>query len=206
LAFSAGKSGVENWAPVVADILVALGVYGELHFSGKAGRAQKALQILTEGRLTEAFDRAAKAEKELRDFRRPRRALMTPENRARLIETLAPFSGTEFDTGLGSGGEQMHFLWDLEEVLNAARWRQLPWGVHAVGVTTVLRNQRPLAGSVSAENVEIQMETTWRQSRLAAAEALIRGLKEIGIEATEAPYIVPNTNVQAIHILIGPKG
>src|SRR5579864_1806473 len=117
LNFKTGYPAVDGFAPALADILVVLGVYGEIRFAGKAARAQKTLQSRTDQKLTEALDRAAKAEKELVDFRRRRRALMTPENRETLRKRLAPFSGTEFDTGLGSGGEQMHFLWDLEEVL-----------------------------------------------------------------------------------------
>jgi hypothetical protein len=38
LHFPAGKTAVENWAPVVADMMIALGVYGEIHYSGKAAR------------------------------------------------------------------------------------------------------------------------------------------------------------------------
>lgn len=80
---------------------------------------------------------------------------MTAENRALLQQRLAPFGGQEFDVGFGSGGEQIHFVWDLEEVLSQARWRQLPWGVPAVGTLTHMRNLRPLAGMIYAENVEI---------------------------------------------------
>jgi hypothetical protein len=189
-----------------ANLLVLLGVGGEIHFGAKASRAQKELQRRTDVKLTEALDRAARAQNDLLEFRTPRRALMTAENRARLVERLSPFAGTQFDTALGSGGDQMHFLWDLEETLTAAKWIQLNWGVHAVGVPTYMRNLRPLAGIVMAENVEIQMDPGWRQSNSKAAQALIAALKEIGIAAVEAEPIFPNTNAQAIHILIGPKG
>ena len=46
-------------------------------------------------------------------------------------------------------------------------------GVHGVGVVTIQRNLRPLAGSVGAQNIEIQIEPAWRKTRLAASEALI---------------------------------
>jgi hypothetical protein len=63
-----------------------------------------------------------------------------------------------------------------------------------------------LSGVVDAENVEIHLDPTWRQSKLPAAQALIEVLKEIGIAAAEeTSYSVPNTNANAIHILIGPK-
>jgi hypothetical protein len=57
-----------------------------------------------------------------------------------------------------------------------------------------------------AENVEIQMDPASRQSNLNSAQALIAALKEIGVAAAEADPIFPNTNAQAIHILVGPKG
>ena len=44
-----------------------------------------------------------------------------------------------------------------------------------------------------------------RTDNVAAMSALIEALREIGIEATETPYNFANTNVRAIHILIGPK-
>jgi hypothetical protein len=88
-------------------------------------------------------------------------------------------------------------------VLSQARWTQLPWGVAAVGTLTHMRNLRSLAGAIHAENVEIQLEPTWRQANLAATEALTTALNEIGIET---PYNFANTNVQAIYILVGPKG
>jgi hypothetical protein len=165
------------------------------------------IQISTENKLAEALDRAAKAETALLEFRKSRRSLMTAGNKARLRERLLPFAGTEFDTAYGSGGEQMHFLWDLEEVMHSANWRQLPWTVNVVGNTlTRFRSQRPGCGVVDAENVELQLQPEWRQKNEAASKALIEGLSEIGIAASEAPLITPNTNMLAIHVLIGPKG
>jgi hypothetical protein len=204
--FATNKPIVDEHLSQFSYLLVLLGVGGEIHFGAKASRAQKELQRRTDVKLTEALDRAATAQNDLLEFRKPRRALMTAENRARLVERLSPFAGTQFDTGLGSGGEQMHFLWDLEETLTAAKWIQLNWGVHAVGVHTYIRNLRPLAGIVMAENVEIQMDPGWRQANLNAAQALIAALKEIGIAAAEADPIFPNANEQAMHVLVGPKG
>ena len=84
LHFSERKAPLANWSPVLADILVAAGVYGEIHFSGKAARAQKALQAITDSRLTEALDRAAKAENNLVEYLTPRRAKLLPH-----IDTIA---------------------------------------------------------------------------------------------------------------------
>jgi hypothetical protein len=67
------------------------------------------------------------------------------------------------------------------------------------------RNSRPLAGSVGAQNVEVHIEPTHRLGKLAAVQALVDALTEIGIEARETPYNSASTNAQAIHILAGPK-
>jgi hypothetical protein len=107
---------------------------------------------------------------------------------------LRPFAGTPFDIGFGEGdGEQADCAWDLEEILASAGWNQLPWGVHAVGIAVIHRNLRPLAGSVGAQNIEIQLEPAHRQGRLAAAEALVATLNSAGIGAREAPYNSANT-------------
>jgi hypothetical protein len=207
VVFPAGKTPVENWGPVVADVMVALGVYGEIYFSGKASRSQKALQAIIDARLTEALERATKAERELLAFRRPRRALMTAENRAKLDVRLRPFRQTKYDVGVGgSDGEQADFLWDLEEVLVAAGWQQCPWVVNLVGAVNVVhRNLRPVAGLVGAQNVEIHLHPSFRQALQPAAEALIAALKAINIDATEIPMNAHSSTDDAMHILIGPK-
>jgi hypothetical protein len=103
LAHPAGKTVLENWAPVVTNFMIALGVYGEIHFSGKASRAQKRLQSISDEKLADALNRASRAEQELIDYRQPRRALMTRENIQLITERLSPFVGTEFDCGMGQG-------------------------------------------------------------------------------------------------------
>jgi hypothetical protein len=61
IAFPNGTTALENWTPIVADSLVALGVYAEIHFSGKAARAHKRLQEIIDQSLTEALRQAAAA-------------------------------------------------------------------------------------------------------------------------------------------------
>jgi hypothetical protein len=129
-------------------------------------------------------------------WRTPRRALMTATAKQEMATKLRPFAGTPFDIGFGEGdGEQADCAWDLEEILASAGWNQLPWGVHAVGIAVIHRNLRPLAGSVGAQNIEIQLEPAHRQGRLAAAEALVATLNSAGIGAREAPYNSANTIV-----------
>jgi hypothetical protein len=59
--FPAGQTVLENWAPVVADSLIAAGVYAEIHFSGKASRAHRELQSHTDAKLAIAIKEAAEA-------------------------------------------------------------------------------------------------------------------------------------------------
>jgi hypothetical protein len=80
LKFATGFPIIDELLSPIATALVLLGVYGEIHFAGRAARAQKRLLSRTDERLTEALNRAAQSERELIDFRRPRRRLMTQEN------------------------------------------------------------------------------------------------------------------------------
>lgn len=53
---------IETWGPVLADVLVALGVYGEILFAGKARRIDGALRRRSNKRLEEATNRLADVE------------------------------------------------------------------------------------------------------------------------------------------------
>jgi hypothetical protein len=198
-----------EWAKgyaVVADILIGVGLIIEYICIRAAIVASAEQKRESDAKLAEALDRAATAQRELVKFRTPRRSLMPAIAKQEVADKLRAFAETPFDVGFGDGdGEQADCAWDLEEILAKAGWNQLPWGVHAVGISVILRNLRPVAGSVGAQNVEIQMEQESRQARLAAAEALVAALNAIGIEAKETPYNTPNNNVHAIHVLIGPK-
>lgn len=63
-------SVVENWAPVFADALIALGVYGEILFSGRASRAEDELRRQSEERVAEANVRANEAQLALEQLKR----------------------------------------------------------------------------------------------------------------------------------------
>ena len=205
--FETGRPAVDDRLPELANVLVLLGVWLEIHFGGKAVRAQKELQRRTDLKLAEALERAGRAEKDLIEFRKPRRALMTQENRSKLELRLRPFAGTQFDVGIGgSDGEQADILWDLEEVLINAGWQELPWVVNVVGAVNVFhRNLRPVAGLVSAQNIEIQIHPEHERPLVPAAKALAVALNEVGIDAQQRPMTAHSANDTAIHILIGPK-
>ena len=61
--FSHGETFLEIWSPVVADILVALGVFGEIFFARKAKSISEKLQRESDDRVAKATERAADANK-----------------------------------------------------------------------------------------------------------------------------------------------
>jgi hypothetical protein len=200
------SSAWEKWLLVLGDVAIGIGLIIEYFCILWTIRASGELKAQSDAKLTEALNRAANAESALVKFRTPRRELMTPKARTTSAARLRPFAGTQFDVGFGNGdGEQADFIWDLEEVLATVGWTQLGWGVHAQGAIVINRNLRPLAASVGAQNVEVQIEPTHRLVKLAAVQALVDALTEIGIEARETTYNSVSTNAQAIHILVGPK-
>src|SRR4051812_9628646 len=52
---------VEHWAPVFATTLITLGVFGEIHFSGKISEAEEKLRSLSEEKISAAHAEAARA-------------------------------------------------------------------------------------------------------------------------------------------------
>jgi hypothetical protein len=127
IVFPSGKTFIENWAPVGATALIAIGVYVEILFSGKAGEAHKDLQISTETKLTDALTRAEKTEQELITLKTPRRRLFAGKT-AELSAALQSFTNVAFDIGVGpNDGEVADFIWDIEDALRAAGWQQVDW-------------------------------------------------------------------------------
>ena len=164
-------------------------------------------KLESDAKLTEALNRAAKAQEDLVKYLTPRRLLLAPYQ-SKVVAALKPFSGTKYDIGFGTGdGEQADIVWDIEDVLKAAGWIELIWGVHGVGVMVNQRGTsgRPIAGSVAAQNVEIHLDATSRQQLLPAANALASALNGIEIKASVVPSNVANTHTDAMHVLIGPK-
>jgi hypothetical protein len=206
--FPGGKSWSEIWLLVVANAAIGIGLAIEYACIRRTIVASGDLQRESDAKLSEAIDRAVKAEAELIEFRKPRRSKIRP-NIAALSGKMKILGRTKFDVGIGAGsGEQADCAWDIEEMLTNAGWSQMNWGVHEVGVSVVERGHgghRPVAGSVGAQNIEIHLAPDFRQSLLPAANGLASALTEIGVAASEVPFNANSTNNEAIHILIGPK-
>jgi hypothetical protein len=177
-----------GWA-TAANLAIGLGLVAEYICIRVAIKAGSELKVEADAKLAQALTRAANAELALIEFKTPRRAVIAPK-KPELIAQLNPYAGTEFDVGFSLGdGELADCAWDIEVILHKAGWSQLPWGVHDTGVSTIRRSLRLLAGQVSAQNIEVQMEPAHRQRLLKAAQELITSLKNIGIEARETEVI-----------------
>ena len=62
LRFSDQKDTFRNLAPVFANLLVAGGVWGELHFGGKRSKTEERLREMSKGEVAAANERATQAE------------------------------------------------------------------------------------------------------------------------------------------------
>jgi hypothetical protein len=66
------KKGLENWGAVVADCLIVLGVYCEIHFGRKASAGNVELRRRSEEKVAEANVRAAEANRAAEEERHAR--------------------------------------------------------------------------------------------------------------------------------------
>lgn len=212
IAFRSDKSFIENWAPVLADCLIALGVYCEIHFGRKVKTAAEELQRLsdekiaeTEARASEANQKAQEASLELAKFRAPR--ILAGQQMVRAAEKLKQFSGTEYDVALHSNDpELMAFLFFLEFTLLKAGWKALSWPAPVAMVTTLQGTQAAVGISVAnmIAGIHLEQDLVLRP----AAQCLVDELVGVGIHAMVAPMPVSpwmSANTTAIHILIGRK-
>ena len=200
--FGHGPITVSTWGNVAANSIITLGVAAEVLFSRKARAKAERLQLRTDERLATALQRASSAEEELIRFRTPRREIMEGKWAA-FSDKLKPFSGTEFDAGIGQGGEIMHFWWDMAHALQNAQWHHVPW----IDQSQMYRVQGslPRSGSVDAMNVEVHIHPNSRPALEPAANALIQALRDDGIVAVDVGFNVHSQNVNAVHITIGQK-
>ncbi|RQH12681.1 hypothetical protein [Bradyrhizobium sp. RP6] len=192
------------WLSILANILIGLGLTVEYFCIRWTIIASKEAEAENDAKLAAALNRAASAEEELFAFRTTRRHVIGPQQ-AQLTNLMRPFAGAVFDTAMSHFEREIgDILWDIEAALDAAGWQQIDWAAPAYA-SAIRRNLRPISGSALAQNVEIEIDPSQRQSLLPAADALIRALNQIGIDAREAPYTSVNGNPHAIHVMVGPK-
>jgi hypothetical protein len=214
LIFAENKSWKEILAGIFATAVIAVGVWFEIHFGGKAEDDALNLQQISDQKIAEADARAAEANQkaeearlELARLRTPRRELLR-DKRSLIAEALKPFANVSFDAGIGPNDKDVEdFLWDLEEfVLWPAGWRQIDWK-YRDGSLGAPRgdSRRPLVGHAAASNVSIQIHRGQEAAFRPAADTLVAALKRTGFDAQIDGLNVNNANVHAMHILIGPR-
>ena len=206
------KKGLENWGAVVADCLIALGVYCEIHFGRKASTGNVELRRRSEERVAEANARAAAANQkaqeailELARFKAPR--VLTQEQRGRIVEKLKRFSDTEYDIAISdSDPEILSFVFTVELVLSSAGWVELNW--QGSGQALIRQGQSLIRLGASVTNVVIGVHVNQPPKLLECASVLSDALTAEDIDATagrHVPHEMSSTNANAIHILIGRK-
>jgi hypothetical protein len=129
-----------------------------------------------------------------------------------LIAKLKPFAGTEFDAAAGAiqDREQMSLLQSMMSILVTAGWIQVDWRYASGGLTYNfgVGNKGAGIGSAIADNVEIQLRSESFDRLKPSAATLIGALRGIGIEAVARVVdatTINNTNVQAMHLVVGQK-
>jgi hypothetical protein len=200
-----------NRLAIIANALIALGVWGELHFAKRARTADDSRVAEAETTLANAIERASRAEEELIRLRTPRRHRFPIIPARRALETaLSSFAGTPFVIGMGpNDGEVQDFIWDIGPVLWAAGWIQLDWIYPGGTVKGEARFGgpgfwRPAMAPVPAQNVLIMMDAGVSAIFSPAADALVSELGKLGIEAHVVPFNIHTARITAMHILIGP--
>jgi hypothetical protein len=171
-----------------------------------ARRFEAAIDGARELHIAQLEKETASAKLALKRLTTDRVTLLTPENRAVILQKLTPFLGTKFDTGaaMNSGG-QADFLWEFRPLLQTAGWELVTW-IGPGG--TPLRfgdTGLPGMGAVAAQDVEIHVHPQSRATLGPAASALVAALNEIGIAAIDRGFNAHSSNVDAIHILVGER-
>jgi hypothetical protein len=207
------------WGSVIADSLVALGVFGELLFSAigskRHGELQRRSKLMVaeanqkaseaNARASEANQKAQEAILELADLRAPR--ALTREQRGRVVDKLKQFSGTEYDiTVSGADPEILSFVFTIELVLSTAEWAELDWKGDGQGL---IREGMPIIRlGASVTNVIVGVHVSQPLKLWECALALSDALMAEDIDATagrHTPHVMSSTNANAIHIFIGRK-
>jgi hypothetical protein len=154
-----------------------------------------------ESHLAGALQRAAAAQLALDRLRAPR--TLTLAQRERIASKLKLLPKMQYDLALTNLPEAAEFSLMVEKTLGMAGWTEIDWNG---GDIVSRRSSGPTTGFVTATGVVIQMHKEQVPTFWPEAVALAEALNAEGIEAKAEPGVgPPNTNSNAIHILIGEK-
>jgi len=195
------KPWLEAVLTISANMLIIMGVWGELSLEKRAKQAGDGLVAI-------ANARAAEAQLELAKITTPRFRRLTVEAVASIVEKIEQFRDTKFDVGHNPiGREQWDLAWQLEPIFPKAGWIFIDW----IGGKTFSKLNWTMTphtyGVANVSNISIELTPEYREKLLPAANALADALNGIGIAATvEAnPISGASTTPDAVHLLIGAK-
>ncbi len=198
---------LEVWSPVFADFLVALGVFGEIHFASEASKDEDKLQRESEEKVAELNTRAKEAEErsiqaqlELEKFKVPRS--ISVELRNRIVEQMKQFAPQEYTGRVSAGSDDAWNLWrEIRLALELAGWKMVgpfsPIGQPPYGPPATI-------ASAAMPGVMIWSPAIgWFDIRLKAV-ALAKALRDDGNGILAAPGSTAN-NHKIITVEIGPN-
>jgi hypothetical protein len=216
----AGEHRLSKWSPAPEKakikhgafvVLVIIGVAGELISDGiiftsshRLQRIQDRESLQSRQVADEARERAANAELVLEKFKAKR--ILSPKYREEIIGQLGPYKGRQFDLAVVPGDSEAAFLMELiEDALIGADWIPVPWEGRGIRVK-LMREGHVDAGLLNAGGVLIQMHSEKVSEFSQPAQILAYILNAAGIEAkAEGAEGAHNTNVNAMHVIVGTK-
>lgn len=151
----------------------------------------------------EAQQRAAEARLELAKLKTPR--TLDSTHAQRVTAEAKQFAGTTFNIAAFNSKEPLNLVFQIEEILSAAGWKQLDWDA----LITINRTGRSSLGIAAETGVTIQvefdLEAATRSRLLGIAKFLASALTKEGI-AAEAQFMPLKTkNPESIHLVVGEK-
>jgi hypothetical protein len=212
LWFSKDRGSFETLSLVAANVIIAVGVFGEIHFGRRAAKISKRLQQISDERValaerasaesnqkaSEAVARAAEANEIAEGERLARVRLekelawrtLTDEQRIKFVLATKQFSGQPFDiVTYQDDAEAMYFSADLVRLLRGAGWQYE-------------KQQGFLAFSLEM-GVSVETAPSKADALAPAAKALTDTLNEFGIQAKIGVRDGLQNRPHAIHIRIG---
>ena len=128
---------------------------------------------------------------------------LTSTQQERISSKIRQFAGVHFDFGSNGESESLGLLDLIEETLKQAMWDEINWS----GTQTITRSGGREVGIIYDSGVVVGVEQQQQAELLPAAKALASALSSEGIKS-EAKFtggVIPNTNHNAIHVMVGSK-
>jgi hypothetical protein len=193
------KPPLEGALTIVANLLIVLGVWGELIFARRAKEAGDGIVAQANAGAAVANARAEEAKLELARLTTPRS--LTAEQQSELTERAKPFAGTPFDMFIKPDKEPLDLANQISVALTAAGWNWVPVNT-LMGLNRVVK---PTIGMTTATGVAVQMHETKKAEWEAAILAVANALHSAGIVTRAEEIEDESVTDAAVHIRIGAK-